>query len=103
MPKKLAPTDGLGPLEIKKIRSAVRLVWHRCHARKLVVKRCTGLNGFLFCEKCFDQVPKIKIDHIKNVGDVDAGFITRMFVSSDKLQGLCTKCHNEKTRKERKK
>lgn len=99
--KKLEKTDGLGPLEIKKIRSALRLVWHRSHARRLAVKRCTGDDGFSYCEKCFDKVPKIHIDHIYNVGDVDGGHIARLFCPSSQLQGLCKKCHNEKTKIER--
>lgn len=42
------------------------------------------------------------VDHINRVGDVDAGFIERMFVPSNKLQGLCHKCHGLKTKQERK-
>lgn len=100
--KKIAPSDGLGPYEIAKIRSAVRQVWHRCKARQLVVKRCKNEAGYFVCEQCKQQSPEIKIDHIENVGDVDAGFILRMFVTSDKLQGLCKNCHNKKTKEERK-
>lgn len=99
--QKLVKTDGLGPYEIKRIRSAVRLVWQRSHARALVVKRCTDKDGFQRCEKCKKRTPSLKVDHIQNVGDVDNGFITRMFVPSSKLQGLCKYCHNEKTKFER--
>lgn len=99
--KKLKPFDGLGPLEIKKIRQSIRQVWHRSYARKLVVKRCVGEDGFFRCEKCKKKTPQIKIDHIKQVGDVDSGFIKRLFCPSDKLQGLCPGCHNIKTRLEK--
>lgn len=99
--QKLQKTDGLGPLEIKRIRSAVRLVWHRSHARALVVKRCTGKDGFTYCEDCTKRTPKLRIDHIRAVGDVDEGFITRMFVSSKLLRGLCKECHDGKTKLER--
>ncbi len=99
--KKIEKTDGLGPLEIKKIRNAVRQVWHRCHARKLVVDRCTRASGYAYCEKCSKRCPKLKIDHIENVGDVNQGFIQRMFVPSKELQGLCDKCHKVKTKDER--
>lgn len=98
---KVVKTDGLGPYEIKKIRAAIRLVWHRSHARKLVVIRCTGKDGFARCEKCSKRTPSLKVDHIEKVGDVDEGFITRLFVSSKRLQGLCKKCHDVKTKLER--
>lgn len=99
---KLQKTDGLGPLEIKKIRSALRLVWHRSHARQLVVKRCTGDGGFLYCERCLDRTPSLKVDHIVQVGAVDAGHLLRLFCPSQELQGLCGPCHNAKTKAERK-
>lgn len=98
---KLQKTDGLGPLEIKKIRTALRLVWHRSHARKLVVNRCTGKGGFAYCEKCKKRTPALKVDHIKNVGDLDSGFIHRLFIPSKFLQGLCKPCHDLKTKVER--
>lgn len=99
--KKLKPTDGLGPLEVKKIRTAIRLVWQRSHPRKIVVKRCTDRNGWLFCEKCHKKTPALKVDHIVACGEVDGGFIERMFVPSQKLQGLCHPCHKIKTKNER--
>lgn len=100
--KKIIKTDGLGPHEIKKIRAAVRQVWHRSHARKLCVDRAIGPHGFPVCEQCKKKVPKVHIDHIENVGDVDHGFILRMFVPSKKLRALCKKCHDAKTKEERK-
>ena len=99
--KKNKPTDGLGAYEIAKIRSAVRLVWQRSHARKLAKKRCTNEEGFEVCEKCGAITPGVKIDHIEKVGDVDEGFLERMFVPSEKLQGLCHVCNKIKTKEER--
>ncbi len=98
---KVQPTDGLGPKEIANIRNAVRLVWQRSYSRKLVVKRCIGADGFSYCETCFKRTPQLKIDHIDKVGDVDEGFITRLFVPSTELQGICKECHDEKTKQER--
>ncbi len=100
--KKVARTDGLGAFEVAKIRSAIRQVWHRSHARKLCAKRCTGEDGYSFCEKCKQRAPKIFIDHIVAVGDLDGGFISRLFCASSGLMGLCKSCHAEKTAKERK-
>lgn len=102
MPKqKLTKTDGLGPYEIKRIRAAIRLVWQRSYARALCVKRCTREDGFTYCEQCEVCTPKLKVDHIKQVGDLDDGFVPRLFCSSKGLQGLCPDCHKEKTKKER--
>lgn len=99
--RKLKKADGLGPLEVKKIRNALRLVWQRSHARKLVVERCTRKDGFTYCEACSSMTPKLKVDHILNCGELDEGFIARMFVPSLGLQGLCNGCHHSKTQLER--
>lgn len=101
--KRREKVDGFGPHEKAKVRAAVRQVWHRSHARKLCVQRCTDKHGFAFCEKCKRRCPKAKIDHINQVGEVGQGFLERMFVPSKMLRGLCDKCHNEKTKLERKK
>ena len=93
--------DGLSPDLIKKIRNAIRLIWHRSHPRKLCVERATGKDGFFYCESCERRSPKIKIDHKQNVGAIDSGFIERMFTPSVNLQALCAPCHNEKTKAER--
>lgn len=98
--QKLKPMDGLGPYEKKKIRNAVRQVWHRSLARKLCVERAKDKSGFHVCEKCGRRNPNNKIDHIHKVGEVDSGFIGRMFVPADFLQALCKKCHDLKTKEE---
>ena len=100
---KLKPTDGFGPKEKKRVRQVIRQVWHQCHARKLVVNRCVDAKGFPVCEGCSKRVPKITVDHIEPVGEVDSGFLKRMFVPSNRMQGLCKKCHSAKTRLQRKK
>ena len=98
---KLQKTDGLGPYEIKRIRAAIRQVWQRSHARKLCIDRATGKDGFVRCEKCKKKVPKIYVDHIEAVGEVDGKFIYKLFCPSDMLQALCKKCHDAKTKEER--
>ena len=100
--KKIEKTDGLGPHEIKKLREAIQVVWHRCHARALVVKRCTGKDGFTYCEKCKARTPKLKIDHIKARGlPTDGDYIARVFCPSKELMGMCKWCHDLKTKMER--
>ena len=51
---------------------------------------------------------KVCVDHIDPVIDPDKGFenwdkyINRMFCEKENLQVLCAKCHDEKTKKEKK-
>lgn len=104
--KKHPATDGLGPRERERIRAVLRQVWFQCHAHKLVRQRCTGKDGFARCEnkECLSKgkrVPKVYVDHIERCGDVDTGFIKRLFTPSKNLQGLCKKCHAVKTAQER--
>jgi hypothetical protein len=94
--------DGLSPGDVEKIRKAIRQVWSWSYPRKLCIARCTGEDGFPQCEQCKERCPKIFVDHITRVGCVDAGFIERMFTPSMNLQGLCKRCHDAKTRLERK-
>lgn len=95
------PIDGLGPKDIKRIRAAVRQVWHWSYSKKLVIRRSTAPDGFSYCEACNKKCPKVYVDHKSKVGDVDAGFIKRMFIPSRFLQALCKKCHDKKTKAER--
>lgn len=99
--KKVSKMDGLGPYEIKRIRQALRKVWHQSHARALVVKRCIGRGGFSYCEKCEKRSPKVYIDHTVACGDVDGGYIERLFTPSKNLTGMCKTCHDIKTKEER--
>jgi len=100
--KRFENVDGLGPKDIKNLRSAIRLVWQRSYVRKLVVKRCEGPDGFAHCEQCKKKTPALKIDHINKVGDLlDGNYIERMFTPSVNLQGLCKTCHDLKTKEER--
>lgn len=99
--------DGLGPKELAMIHKAVRQVWSWSKAWRLTKARCTDAEGFVFCEnkKCESKgkpVPKVFIDHIDPVGEVGGpNYIQRMFIPSKRLQGLCKKCHDPKTRQER--
>jgi len=94
--------DGLSPDDIEKIRRAIRQVWSWSTPRRLCIARCTDAEGFPFCEQCGERCPKIFVDHIARVGDVDSGFIARLFTPSKNLQGLCKKCHAKKTNQENK-
>jgi hypothetical protein len=99
---KVEKIDGLSPKDVEKIRKAIRQVWSWSHMWNLVRKRCLLPNGFSRCEGCKKRCPKVFVDHIERVGDVDAGFIDRLFCPSSKLQGLCKECHALKTAQERK-
>jgi hypothetical protein len=99
---KLPVVDGLGPRDVKRLRTAIRQVWSWNHARKLCIARATDKDGFGHCEKCKTKVPKLYADHIKPVGAFDARtFILRMFRPSLDLQALCKRCHDKKTREDR--
>ena len=92
--------DGLGVVDIEKIKKALRKVWAWSYARKLVIARCTQVDGFVHCEKCKIRTPKIFVDHIVPVGIFNKEYIERLFVPSKELQGLCKKCHASKTKKD---
>lgn len=94
---------GLGPAEIAKIRQANRQLWQRSSlARKMVVDRCLLPDGFSQCEECNVICPKVAVDHTDKVGLVDSGYLERLWVSSEKMKGLCKSCHDKKTALERK-
>ena len=93
----MEPVDGLSPKDIARIRSAIRKVWLWSLPRKLCIRRCTDEQGFLRCEQCKERVPKLQVDHRIPVGDVDSGFISRLFCPSSGLTGLCAQCHRERT------
>ncbi len=101
--EKAKPTDGYGAYEMKKISSAIRLVWQRCRARRLALKKMEHLvdgESYYECENCGKIVPKVKVDHIIPVGTLRDGFIERLFCPSTGLQCLCGSCHKVKTKLE---
>ena len=107
--KKEPPLDGLSAKDLKRIREHLRKVWSWTHPWRLVYKRAHWHpDGFPRCEnkKCPQKgkpVPKIFVDHIKRVGSLDTkdNPILRMFIPSKKLQALCKKCHDVKTKLEK--
>ncbi len=57
------------------------------------------------CHKWFD-IKNTNVDHITPVGQLNClndlpGFVERLFVEEDKLQLLCTECHDKKTENEK--
>ncbi len=57
------------------------------------------------CKQLFMQ-KDVQVDHIEPAGslkDFDdlPGFVSRLFVGTDKLQVMCKTCHNIKTQKEK--
>lgn len=58
------------------------------------------------CGKWF-QEKKINVDHIQPAGSLNSaadlpGFVERLFCEIDNLQCLCEKCHDFKTKNEKK-
>lgn len=94
---------GLSAKQRQQLSSAIRQVWSWSYARRVCIARATDKNGFGKCELCKRRVPKLFADHIEPCGDVlSDGFIARMFRASKFLQALCKRCHDRKTREERK-
>lgn len=94
---------GIGKIETAFIRNSMRQLWQRVSkARAIAKKRCFVEKGMYKCEICEDIVGDIKIDHQIAVGDLDSGYLERLWCSSDKLTAMCPRCHNEKTKQERK-
>ena len=90
--------DGLNPSDIKNLRRAIRQCWTWSTPWRLAKARNIGKDGFPVCDKCGKKVPKTHVDHILTVGEVDSGFIERMFTASKNLQNLCGPCHKAKTK-----
>ena len=103
---KVEKIDGLNPQEIEKIRKAIRQVWNWSYSRNLAKKRCTDKEGYYQCEGPNHigrkRTPKIQIHHLHTVGDIDSGFLERLFCPSKELLCLCPKCHKKLTDIERK-
>lgn len=103
MAKRKEQYDGFSPRDRARVRSAIRQVWSRCYMRRIAKARAVHEDGFEYCEKCGERVPKVTIDHIIPVGDILDGGIERMFCPSSGLQALCHGCHKIKTKEDNKK
>lgn len=99
------------------IRSALRQKsrwWKPITECKLQAKRAyKGTNKrqkFEYkCASCNNWFPEkqINVDHIKPAGSLNCaqdlpGFVERLFCEQDNLQVLCEKCHDAKTKLEKK-
>ena len=91
------------------IFGALRKIWRWHPARKEALNRAS--NGLQYtCEVCYDTGDRklVHVDHIDPVIDPVTGFTTwdnyivRLFVTADRLQVVCKKCHKLKTDKENK-
>ena len=82
-----------------------KMVRNRCKVKGKVGKFKNGkdkirLLGYK-CEHCSDIVDKIDVDHVIEIGSFSGDwndYIARLFCSLDNLQGLCKKCHKQKTK-----
>lgn len=95
--------DGLNDIDKKRIRTALRRAWSWSYSRRITAARCLNEDGFPVCEECNRVVPRITIDHIYPVGEIDNTTIERMFVPSNKLRAICSTCHRGFTNAQRKK
>lgn len=97
------------------IRSGLRAKWSRWPPKYQVLsdaKRNSKsdnkrLKYEFQCNECREWFPnkEVSVDHIVPVGTLRSyedlpAFVQRLFVGVDKLQVLCSTCHNKKTRTE---
>jgi 5-methylcytosine-specific restriction endonuclease McrA len=99
-----------------RITSALRKIWLYHPERTAVKKRCETADHFLKiaksgkeykapyykCEKCKKKSKYIEIDHLEPVTGFNGfqdwnTFVNRLFVTTDKMIGLCSSCHDAKT------
>lgn len=83
------------------------------------IKKARIRRGIYLCAECKEEVPasisvngkrkkNIIVDHEPPVVDPEVGFTTydefieKLFCEEDSLQALCLRCHDEKTKEERK-
>jgi len=96
------------------VRSALRKAWMKWppkfHVMKAAVKEVKGKrHRFEYkCAKCKHYYPakEVAVDHITPAGSLNdwkdlVPFVQKLFVSAEKLQVLCKKCHTTKTMEER--
>lgn len=99
-----------------RISSALRKLWLYHPERTATKKRCEAGSSFIKtaksgreykapyykCEKCKKKVDYIEIDHIEPVAGYTGfkdwnTYVDRLFVTADKMIGLCDSCHAAKT------
>ena len=91
------------------IFGALRKIWRWYPERRKALSRQEKGDKYL-CEICAELFTRkqIHVDHIEPVVNTKTGFVSwdeyiaRLFVTEDKLQVLCKKCHSEKTKAENK-
>jgi 5-methylcytosine-specific restriction endonuclease McrA len=94
-----------------KLVSHAREVWRQSQVYQEVKRntRIPGKSGWFNCQTCGRDTEKICIDHIVPVGKqptcyLDFGsWLVKLFCGSENLEGICSDCHKEKTKEERKK
>lgn len=95
--------------EMVRLISAARKVWRYSQTRRDVLKKAEFESGWYICTKCKRETEKPHVDHIVPLGKQPQTFLqfgiwlVKLFCGSNNLQVLCTKCHKEKTKRERKK
>lgn len=100
--------------DISKLISKAREVWRQSQNYQFVKKQCKSTKepGWFICENpgCSDPIVEvIRIDHKQPIGKqpislIEFGiWLDRLFCAPNNLQGLCNRCHKQKTKEERRK
>lgn len=100
------------------IRSGLRSKWQRFPSRYAVLaaakRKYEGPNKQqkweYLCNSCgeYHLQKNVNVDHIESAGSLRSyddlpAFVKRLFVGTEKLQLLCSVCHNRKTQEEKNK
>jgi len=91
------------------LRSGLRKLWQRWppkHQKVEQVKAKSSNKRYRWryrCEECGRYYPKkeIEVHHSEPVGQLKSfedlpGFVSRLFVGTDKLEALCKECHKRR-------
>jgi len=97
--------------DIAKLVSHSREVWRQSLKYQEVKRnsKILGKSGWFTCQTCGRETEKICIDHMIPIGKqpIDlsefGAWLPRLFCGTENLEGICSDCHRDKSKRERRK